>query len=207
MHRIERHATCDHEQQACQDNKSEGKYAHVRRRLKRVDACKKIWAIHSGEPKNTRKHRPPGEQNEELMVAPANTITNPRTMMVHAQDADSTDVAMMRALWPQLVANITLRSITRVPTSLFCRCVPLVRGVARAPLHPLWGFWRAWVSARGPKIATNGHYECNVEENRANKSGTTDHVINIPFRYVDHTDDADAESPHLSCLGILTEHR
>jgi len=81
------------------------------------------------------------EQKEEkvLVVVKANTIVNPRAMMIHLENAHSADPAMVATIWFILVAPLAMTTVSCA--LLFQRIEVLWGYVFGTVIDPFWGIW------------------------------------------------------------------
>jgi hypothetical protein len=143
------------------------------------------------------------------VVSPPYAIANPRTVVIHAQDADTTPAAMMSTLGPQLAAHLALACQSGRPTSLpgirlgLTFAPRIRRGIRCAsclevPVIPLGGLRGARISERRPKVARKCQHEKNIEENRPSYDWMANDVIDVPLAKINCDYDKNGKSPHLT---------
>lgn len=134
------------------------------------------------------------------MVAPANATGNPRAMMVHSQDADTTAAAVMGTLWSFMTALFAPRGLARqwfqpaleiliVGIDFFTFAAPLIFRVGasphRCPSLPLGRFRSTRVSERSLQVTPNRQDQQKVEHASRDEGRTRNGMVGVPLSQVD----------------------
>lgn len=105
------------------------------------------------------------------MIPPPDACPYPWAMMVHSQDADATECAMVGTLRAQFATDLTFARLSRSPASLSRNRLRLAltprlynRGIGctgrlENPLVPFRAIRRAWVGACTPQVAPKSKSE------------------------------------------------
>jgi len=127
----------DHGQRQAQDQQEAVRIRHVF--VHGLLHCRQLCCEHEDASEYSVDH----QQEEELVVSPANAIHDPGTMVVHPEDAELAEAAMVTPIRLVLQAPLAMPPLTR-ELNLACQGqLAAVRGPAHAPLRRVWS--SSWI--------------------------------------------------------------
>jgi len=142
------------------------------------------------------------------VVAPANATGNPRAMMVHSQDANTTAAAVMGTLWSFTTALFAPRGLARqwvepvpeiliVGIELFTFGAPLIfrAGASphRCPSLPLRRFRSTRIRERSLQVTPNRQDQQKVEYASRDEGRTRNDMVGVPLSQVDDQHNRDTK--------------